>query len=142
METPISFGVGGRLVARVDDRAGRRRGARDLLADVLGALAQAVVEAARRLEHLAGAREYLPRDEERDQRLGQPLERHVAADEIALVAAVLVLEAEDAALHLGLSLARPTSVRPGVGSAPRAGCAGTCAAPSSGPTRPPRDRAR
>src|SRR5881296_3128475 len=222
----------------------------DLLADVLRALAQAVVEAARRLEHLPRAREYLSRDEERDQRLGQPLERHVAADEIVLVAAVrvpggirvvleeqdiardpvlaqpllglvqkvlddalarlvvdhqlgdvialrrrvlrvetgvevearavleedvgvpgagddfleeiprdvvgreaplavegagqavLVLEAEDAALHLDLSLARPTSVRPGVGSAPRAGCAGTCAAPSSGPTRPPRDRAR
>src|SRR2546425_629719 len=56
--------------------------------------------------------------------------------------AVLVLEAEDAALHLDLSLARPTSVCPGVGSAPRAGCAGTCAAPSCGPARPPRDRAR
>src|SRR5437879_13643524 len=90
METPISFGVGVRLVARVDDRAGRRRGARDLLADVLGALAQAVVEAARRLEHLAGARAYLPRDEERDQRLGQPLQRHVAADDIVPLAAVPV----------------------------------------------------
>ena len=35
---------------------------------------QAVVEAPRRLEHLAGAREDLPGHEERDQRLGQPLE--------------------------------------------------------------------
>src|SRR2546425_5415908 len=250
MKAPISFGVGVGLIARVDDRARGRGGARDLLADVLRALRQAVVEAARGLQHLARAREYLTRDEERDESFRKPLERYVSAHQVILVTtvrvtcrvcivleeqdvardaifaqallrlvqevlddalarlvvdhqlgdvialrrrvfgmesrvqvepgpvfeedigvprardhlleqiprdvvgrqaplaiegagqAVLVLEAEDAALHLGLSLARPTSVCPAVGSAPRAGCAGTCAAPSSGPARPPRDRAR
>jgi hypothetical protein len=44
--------------------------ARDLLADVLGALGQAVVEPARRLQHLARAREDLARHEERDEGLG------------------------------------------------------------------------
>src|SRR5438477_307169 len=78
------------LVARVDDRARRRGRAGDLLADVLGALGEAVVKAARGLEHLAGARHDLPGDEEGDERLGQSLEAHVAAHEIVLVAAVRV----------------------------------------------------
>src|SRR5207247_2306206 len=78
------------LVARVDDRARGRGRARDLLADVLGPLGEAVVEAARGLEHLAGAREDLPGDEEGDERLGQPLEAHVPAHEVVLVAAVRI----------------------------------------------------
>ena len=41
---------------------------------------QAVVEAPRGLQHLARAGEDLPGHEERDQALGEPLERHVAAD--------------------------------------------------------------
>ncbi len=73
VQAAITLGVGVRLVARVDDRARRGRGARDLLADVLGALREAVVEAPRRLEHLARAREDLAGHEEGDQRLGQAL---------------------------------------------------------------------
>ncbi len=46
---------------------------RDLLADVLGALREAVVEAPRRLEHLARAREDLAGHEEGDERHGQAL---------------------------------------------------------------------
>jgi len=45
VQTPVALGVGVGLVARVDDRARRGRGARDLLTDVLGALREAVVEA-------------------------------------------------------------------------------------------------
>src|SRR5207249_2007544 len=226
------------------------RGAGDLLADVLGALAQAVVEAARRLQHLAGPGEDLPGDEEGDERLGQPLEADITTDQVVLVAAVgiagrvrvvleqqdipgysvfpkallglvkeilhdalaglvvdhqlgdvvalrrgvlrveagvevearavlqehigvagarddlleqvprdivrrqaalaverageavLVLEPEDPALHAASSVARSTSPCPGVGSAPPAGCGGTCGAPWSGPARPPPGRAR
>src|SRR5256885_368810 len=97
-------GVGVGLVTRVDDRARRGRGARDLLADVLGALREAVVEAPRRLEHLARAGEDLAGDEEGNERLGEPLERHVTADQIVLVTAVavargvgVVLEQQDVA---------------------------------------------
>ena len=104
VQATIALGVGVGLVARVDDRARRGRRPRDLLADVLGALAQAVVEAARRLQHLAGPREDLPGDEEGDERLGQPLEADVTADQVVLVAAVgvarrvgVVLEEQDVA---------------------------------------------
>src|SRR2546430_11825240 len=76
------------LVARIDDRARRGGGAGDFLADVLRPLREAVVEAARGLEYLARAGEDLPRDEEGDEPLGQALERHVAADQVVLVAAV------------------------------------------------------
>src|SRR5207245_2617146 len=83
-----SLGVGVWLVAGVDDRARRRGGAGDLLADVLGPLRQAVVEPARRLEHLAGPGEDLPGHEEGDEGFREPLERDVARDQIVLVAAV------------------------------------------------------
>ncbi len=93
-----------RLVARVDDGARGGGGPRDLLADVLGPLREAVVEAAGGLEYLARPREDLPGDEERDQALGQALEGHVAADQVVLVTAVgvargvgVVLEEEDVA---------------------------------------------
>src|SRR5438270_55065 len=56
--------------------------------------------------------------------------------------AVLVLEAEDPALHAMPSVARTTSPCPGVGSAPPAGCGGTCGAPCCGRARRPPDRAR
>src|SRR5438093_1248830 len=85
-----SFVAGVGLVARVEDRARGRGRAGGLRADVLGALGEAVVKAARGLEHLAGARHDLPGDEEGDERLGQSLEAHVAAHEIVLVAAVRV----------------------------------------------------
>ena len=62
------------------------------------------MEAARRLEHLAGPGEDLPGDEEGDQGLGESLERDVAADQVVLVAAVrvtgrvgVVLEEQDVA---------------------------------------------
>ncbi len=104
VQPPVPLGVGVRLVARVDDRPGRRGGAGDLLADVLGALREAVVEPARRLQDLAGAGEDLPGHEERDQRLGEPLERDVPRHEVVLVAPVrvarrigVVLEEEDVA---------------------------------------------
>src|SRR5262249_4279543 len=104
MQTPISFGVGVRLVPCVDDRPRGGRGAGDFLADVLCALGQAIVEAPRRLQHFAGAREDLPGDEEWDERFSQALERHVARDQVVLVAAVgiagrvgVVLEEQDVA---------------------------------------------
>src|SRR2546425_13345591 len=97
-----SLGVGVGLVAGVHDGPRGGGGARDLLADVLGPLAQAVVEAAGGLEHLAGAGKDLPGDEERDEGLGQALKGDIAADQIVLVAAVgvagrvgVVLEQQD-----------------------------------------------
>src|SRR5215813_10061852 len=102
MQATIMLGVSVWLVARVDDRARRGRGARDVLADVLGALREAIVEAPRCLEHLARAREDLASHEEGDERLGQALKWHVAAHEVVLVATVaiarrvgVVLEKED-----------------------------------------------
>ena len=104
VQAPVALGIGMGLVARIDDRARGRRGPRDLLADVLGALAQAIVKAARRLQHLPGAGEDLARDEEGDEPFGQPLEGHVPADEVVLVAAIgvaggvrIVLEQQDVA---------------------------------------------
>src|SRR5262245_58250346 len=98
----VFLGVRVRLVARVDDGPRGGGGPRDLLADVLGPLGEAVVEAARRLQHLARPREDLPSDEKGDQPLGEPLEGDVAAHQIVLVAAVgvprgvgVVLEKED-----------------------------------------------
>src|SRR5262249_56847636 len=88
MQATIMLRVGVRLVARVDDRARRGRGARDVLADVLGALREAIVEAPRCLEHLARAREDLASHEEGDERLGQALKWPVAAHELVLLATV------------------------------------------------------
>src|SRR5206468_1232236 len=104
VKAPVPLGVGVRLVAGVDDRARRRGGAGDLLADVLGPLRQAVMEPARRLEHLARPGEDLPGHEEGDEGLGESLERDVTRDQIVLVAAVgvtgrvgVVLEEQDVA---------------------------------------------
>src|SRR3712207_8837255 len=49
-------------------------GAGDALPDVLGALADAVDGAPRGLQHLAGADDDLPADEERDEDVGQAAE--------------------------------------------------------------------
>ena len=88
VQPPVALGVGVRLVAGVDDRpgAGGRRG--DALPDVLGALADAVHRPARGRQHLAGAADQLPGDQERDQHVGQPGELAVPADQVVLVAAV------------------------------------------------------
>ena len=88
MQPAVPLGVGVRLVAGVDDRAAAGRGAADALPDVLGALADAVDGAARGLQHLAGAADDLPADEERDQHVGEPAELAVPPDEVVLVAAV------------------------------------------------------
>jgi hypothetical protein len=71
---------------------GRRAGggAGDALPDVLGALADAVDGAARGLQHLAGADDDLPADQERDEDVGEPAELAVPADQVVLVAAVAV----------------------------------------------------
>src|SRR5262252_2230875 len=102
VEPAVLLGVRVGLVTRVDDGARRGRGAGDLLADVLGPLRQAVVKAARGLQHLARPREDLAGDEEGDEPLGQPLEGDVAAHQVVLVAAVgvprgvrVVLEEKD-----------------------------------------------
>jgi hypothetical protein len=76
---PEALGVGVRLVAGVDDRAAARRRAGDALPDVLGPLADAVDGAARRLQHLAGADDDLPADQERDEDVGEPAELAVPA---------------------------------------------------------------
>ena len=83
-----ALGVGVRLVAGVDDRAAAGGRAAHALPDVLGALADAVDRAARGLQHLAGAADDLPGDEERDQYVGEAGELAVPADEVVLVAAV------------------------------------------------------
>ena len=62
----------------------------DALPDVLGALADAVDGAARGLQHLAGADDDLPADQERDEDVGEPAELAVPADQVVLVAAVAV----------------------------------------------------
>src|SRR5215469_5331048 len=87
VEPAVLLGVRVGLVARVDD--GARRGGRpgDLLADVLGPLRQAVVETARRLQHLARPREDLAGHEEGEEPFSQPLEGDVAAHQVVLVAA-------------------------------------------------------
>ena len=61
---------------------------RDRLPDVVRALRQAVDGAARRGEDLAGAREDLPRDEERHEHVREPREVALPAHEVVLVAAV------------------------------------------------------
>ena len=93
VEPAVALGVGVGLVAGVDDRAGSGGRARDALPDVLGALGDAVLRAARPVEHLAGPAADLPRDEERDQHVGHPGELAVAGDQVVLVAAVGVARA-------------------------------------------------
>ena len=82
------LGVGVRLVPGVDDRPGPGGRRRHALPDVLGPLGHAVDRAARGLQHLAGAADHLPGDQERDQHVGQPGELAVPADQVVLVAAV------------------------------------------------------
>ena len=105
VQSSVEVGIGVRLVTGVDDRTGPRGGARDALPHVVGPLAQAVHRAARGLEHLAGAGDELPRDEERDEPLRQPGELALALDEVVLMAAVgvagrvgVVLEQVDVAV--------------------------------------------
>ena len=77
---------GSSRVLMIGRRAGGGRG--HALPDVLGPLADAVDRAARGLQHLAGAADDLPGDQERDQHVGQPAELAVPADQVVLVAAV------------------------------------------------------
>src|SRR5271165_1079659 len=88
VQPPEALGVGVRLVPGVDDRAGPGGGRGHALPDVLGALADAVHRAPRRLQHFARAADDLPGDQERDQDVGQPAELAVPADQVVLVAAV------------------------------------------------------
>ena len=88
VQPAVLLGVGVRLVAGVDDRPAARRGAADALPDVLGALADGVGRAARRLGDLAGAHHDLPGHQERDQHVRQPAELPRPADQVVLVAAV------------------------------------------------------
>ncbi len=90
VQPPVALGVGVRLVAGVDDRAGPRGRARDALPDVLGPLAHAEHGPAGGLEHLAGAGVDLSADEERDQHLGIGAEIVAPAGQVVLVAAVAV----------------------------------------------------
>ena len=90
VQAAVALGVGVRLVASVDDRAGPRRRRGHALPDVLGPLAHAVDRPAGRLQHLAGAADELPGDEERDEYVGHPAEVAGPGDEVVLVAAVRV----------------------------------------------------
>src|SRR5262249_28318753 len=94
---------------------GGGRGARDVQADVLGALREAIVEAPRCLEHLARAREDLASHEEGDERLGQALKWHVAAHEVVLVAAVAVARRVGVVLEKEDGSWKPVLVQPGAG---------------------------
>ena len=83
-----ALGVRVRLVTGVDDRTGAGRRGRHALPDVLRALAHAVDRSTRRLQHLAGAADDLPGDEEGDQHVGEPAELAVPPYEVVLVTAV------------------------------------------------------
>ena len=82
------LGVGMRLVAGVDDRAGSGGRAGHRLPDVLGTLAHAVDRAPRGLQHLARPADDLAGDQERHEDVGQPAELPVPADQVVLVTAV------------------------------------------------------
>jgi hypothetical protein len=88
VQPPEPLRIGVRLVPGVDDRPGPGGGRRHAFPDVLGALADAVHRAARGLQHLPGAADDLPRDQERDQDVGQPAELAVPPDQVVLVAPV------------------------------------------------------
>ena len=83
---PLTIGVG--LVTRVDDGAAGDRGARHHVDDMVGALTQVVLHAALAAMDLAGARESLTADEERNQRADQPGERRLTRHKVVLVTAV------------------------------------------------------
>ena len=93
VEPTVALRVGVRLVAGVDDRATPGGRARDALPDVLGALRDAVLRAARPVEHLAGPAPDLAGDEERDQHVCHPGELALARHEVVLVATVGVARA-------------------------------------------------
>jgi hypothetical protein len=90
VQPPVFLRVGVRFVARVDDgpRPGGR--GRDTFPDVLGPLRDAEQGTPCGLEDLAGPREYLTSDEERDHDLGEAAELAVTRDEVVLVAPVRV----------------------------------------------------
>src|SRR5690606_22012798 len=69
---------------------GTSGGRRHPFPNVLSALRQAVHRAPWGLQHLAGAADQLPGDQERDQNVGQSAELTVPAHEVVLVAAVRV----------------------------------------------------
>ena len=90
VEAAVALGVGVGLVPGVDDRPGAGGGRRDALPDVLGPLGDAVQRAPGGLQHLAGAGEDLPADQERDQHLGVVGEVVAPGGQVVLVAAVAV----------------------------------------------------
>ena len=82
----LAVGVG--LVARVDHRPAGHRRARHLLRDVLGSLAQVVLEPRRPPIDVPRPRQDLTADEEGNERFHQARERRVPGHEIVLVTAV------------------------------------------------------
>ena len=82
------FGVSVRLVPGIDDRPRPGGGRRHAFPDVLGALADAVHRAARRLQHLPGAADHLTGDQERRQDVSQPSQFLLPGDQVVLMAAV------------------------------------------------------
>jgi len=88
VESAVEVGIGVRLVAGVDDRPRTGRGTRDALPDVVGALTDAIDRAARSLQDLPRTGDDLPRDQERDEALGQGQEVGGALHEVVLMAAV------------------------------------------------------
>jgi hypothetical protein len=95
VQPPVLLGIGVRLVARVDDRALQRRLEPDLGLEEVRALRELIEVPAAvvplRLEpDLAGARDDLPRDEERRQVPRDVGERGRAVDEVVLVRPVRV----------------------------------------------------
>ena len=88
VQTPIAFGVGVGFIARVDDRPAAGGGARYAFPDVLGALGDTELGAARAVENLPCAAPDLTRNEERDKDVGHPRELAVACHEVVLVAPV------------------------------------------------------
>ena len=90
MQPPVLLGVGVRFVAGVDDRATAGGRAGYALPDVFGALRQAEGGRLGGLQHLSGAADQLPGNQERQQYIGDPGELPGADDQVILVAAVRI----------------------------------------------------
>jgi len=90
VEAPVTFGIGVRLIPRVDDRSGSSRSRRHALPNVLRPLGDTEHGATRRLEQLAGTAEDLAGHQERNEGLHGALKIAMAANQEVLVASVRV----------------------------------------------------
>src|SRR6266511_2703639 len=112
MQSAVLFLIGVGLVAGVDNATLVSGRAGDLLANVLGALRDAVLEAASRLEKLARAGEDLACDQEGDQLLSKVVEVGRAFNEIVFMTAVGVADKIGIVLENGQVAIQPLLSEP------------------------------